>query len=80
MAITRAEENCFISYAKNRYKYGKQEFCNPSRFLKDINPSFLKLPKDAIGECRVVLMSMLRAIMSVATDVVKPTEVVAVDV
>ena len=48
VAITRAEENCFISYAKNRYKYGKQEFCNPSRFLKDINPSFLKLPKDAI--------------------------------
>ena len=49
VAITRAEENCFISYAKNRYKYGKPEFCNPSRFLKDINPSFLKLPKDAIG-------------------------------
>lgn len=49
VAITRAEENCFISYAKNRYKYGKQEFCNPSRFLKDINPSFLKLPKDAMG-------------------------------
>ena len=49
VAITRAEENCFISYAKNRYKYGKQEFCNPSRFLKDINPSYLKLPKDAIG-------------------------------
>lgn len=48
VAITRAEENCFISYAKNRYKYGKQEFCNPSRFLKDINPSFLKLPKDAM--------------------------------
>ena len=48
VAITRAEENCFISYAKNRYKYGKPEFCNPSRFLKDINPSFLKLPKDAM--------------------------------
>ena len=48
VAITRAEENCFISYAKNRYKYGRQEFCNPSRFLKDINPSFLKLPKDAV--------------------------------
>lgn len=46
VAITRAEENCFISYARNRYKYGKPEFCNPSRFLKDINPSLLKLPKD----------------------------------
>ena len=47
VAITRAEENCFISYAKNRYKYGKPEFCNPSRFLKDINPDYLKLPADS---------------------------------
>ena len=47
VAITRAEENCFISYAKNRYKYGKPEFCNPSRFLKDINPDFLKMPADS---------------------------------
>ena len=47
VAITRAEENCFISYAKNRYKYGKPEFCNPSRFLKDINPAFLKMPADS---------------------------------
>lgn len=47
VAITRAEENCFISYANNRYKYGKPEFCNPSRFLKDINPAYLKLPADS---------------------------------
>ena len=47
VAITRAEENCFISYAKNRYKYGKPEFCNPSRFLKDINPAFLEMPADS---------------------------------
>lgn len=47
VAITRAEENCFISYAKNRYKYGKPEFCNPSRFLKDINPAFMKMPSDS---------------------------------
>ncbi len=47
VAITRAEENCFISYAKNRYKYGRPEFCNPSRFLKDINPAFMKMPADS---------------------------------
>lgn len=44
VAITRAEENCFLSYAKNRYKFGKQEFCNPSRFLRDIDPAFLSMP------------------------------------
>ena len=55
VAITRAEENCFITYAKNRYKYGKPEFCNPSRFLKDINPAFLSLPS---GESAVVRKSL----------------------
>lgn len=44
VAITRAEENCFISYAKNRCRYGKSEFCTPSRFLRDIDPDYLKLP------------------------------------
>lgn len=43
VAITRAEERCFLSYAKMRYKYGKQEFCTPSSFLKDIDTSFLAL-------------------------------------
>lgn len=43
VAITRAEERCFLSYAKMRYKYGKQEFCTPSSFLKDINPVYLNV-------------------------------------
>ena len=32
VAITRAEERCFLSYAKSRYRYGKMEFGSPSRF------------------------------------------------
>ena len=46
VAITRAEEHCCLSYARNRYKYGKPEFCNPSRFLRDIDSRYLKLPTD----------------------------------
>jgi len=42
VALTRAEENCFLSFAKSRYRYGKQEFCNPSRFLKDIDVCYLE--------------------------------------
>ena len=34
VAITRAEEHCFLSYAKTRFRYGKMEFGSPSRFLK----------------------------------------------
>lgn len=47
VAITRAEDHCFLSFAKTRFRYGKMEFGSPSRFLKDIDIRFLKLPQDA---------------------------------
>lgn len=47
VAITRAEEHCFLSFAKTRYRYGKMEFGSPSRFLRDIDTRFLRLPQDA---------------------------------
>ena len=47
VAITRAEGHCFLSYAKTRFRYGKMEFGSPSRFLKDIDVRFLRLPQDA---------------------------------
>ncbi len=42
VALTRAGERCFLSFAKSRFKYGKMEFCNPSRFLHDIDARFLR--------------------------------------
>ena len=44
VAITRAEEHCFLSFAKTRFRYGKMEFGSPSRFLRDIDTRFLPLP------------------------------------
>lgn len=46
VAITRAEERCFISYSKSRFRNGKTNFSNPSRFIKDIDPQYLDLPKE----------------------------------
>lgn len=46
VAITRAEEHCFLSFAKTRFRYGKMEFGSPSRFLRDIDTSFLRLPHE----------------------------------
>lgn len=46
VAITRAEERCFISYAKSRFKNGKTNFSNPSRFIKDIDTQFLDMPPE----------------------------------
>lgn len=42
VAITRAKENCFLSYARSRFKFGNTEFCRPSRFLTDINPMYIE--------------------------------------
>lgn len=53
VAITRAEEHCFLSFAKCRFRYGKTEFSNPSRFLKDIDKNFLSLPQDSALKHRV---------------------------
>ena len=46
VAITRAEELCFISYSKSRFRNGKTNFSNPSRFIKDIDPQYLDAPKE----------------------------------
>ncbi len=46
VAITRAEERCYITYAKSRFRNGQMSFSNPSRFIKDIDPSFLDYPAD----------------------------------
>lgn len=53
VAITRAEEHCFLSFAKTRFRYGKMEFGSPSRFLKDIDTRFLHLPEDTLISQRI---------------------------
>ncbi len=47
VAITRAEELCFISFAKSRFRNGKTNFSNPSRFIKDIDEQYLEMPPEA---------------------------------
>lgn len=41
VAITRARKHCFLSTAARRYRYGKPELLNPSRFIRDINPNLM---------------------------------------
>jgi DNA helicase-2/ATP-dependent DNA helicase PcrA len=45
VALTRAEKQATLSYALNRYKWGNLERSNPSRFLKELDPSFLHYPQ-----------------------------------
>ncbi|GAB3246167.1 3'-5' exonuclease [Larkinella harenae] len=45
VAITRAEKKLTVSYAESRYHYGRLKVCEPSRFLMEIDPNFLKMAK-----------------------------------
>ncbi len=43
VAITRSEERLYLSYALNRYRFGRLKTCEPSRFLEEINPAYIKV-------------------------------------
>ena len=42
VAITRAETHCILTNAQNRFRYGKMEFDNPSRFIEEIDPELIE--------------------------------------
>ncbi|MDP4184951.1 MAG: 3'-5' exonuclease, partial [Bacteroidota bacterium] len=42
VALTRAEKKAYLSFAKQRYQWGKLEFCKPSRFITEIDSRFLE--------------------------------------
>ena len=50
VAITRAEQHCILTCAKSRWRYGKMEFGQPSRFLKDIDPRYITVEGGGMGE------------------------------
>jgi len=41
VALTRAKENAWLSFATQRYRWGKLDFCTPSRFLEDLDEQFI---------------------------------------
>ena len=49
VAITRAEKHCILTNAKNRWRYGKMEFDNPSRFIDEIDSKLIDSQDEAGG-------------------------------
>ncbi len=52
VAITRAEQNCLLSYAKSRFRNGSTAMCTPSRFLRDIDAHYLEIASGAMPAAR----------------------------
>ena len=53
VAITRAEQNCVLSYAKSRYRNGSTTMCTPSRFLRDIDTRYLEIASGGMPAARL---------------------------
>src|SRR5690606_10361033 len=49
VAITRAKKRLFLSYALTRYRFGRLKNCEPSRFLDDVDPAFIKVSTKFAG-------------------------------
>ena len=49
VAITRAKEHAYLSFAKSRWRNGTVSFASPSRFLNDIDRSFVRLSSSSAG-------------------------------
>ena len=45
VAITRAMERCYLTYARQRFRNGQMMFNSPSRFLKDIDRTYFEVSK-----------------------------------
>lgn len=45
VAITRAMEQCYLSFARQRFRNGTFNFASPSRFLNDIDRQFFELSR-----------------------------------
>jgi DNA helicase-2/ATP-dependent DNA helicase PcrA len=41
VAVTRAEKKLYLSFAENRFIWGQYTFCEPSRFLDEIDSMYL---------------------------------------
>jgi DNA helicase-2/ATP-dependent DNA helicase PcrA len=49
VALTRAEKQAFLSFAERRFRYGNHVFCEPSRFIDEIDVKYIDFP-DALEE------------------------------
>lgn len=66
VAVTRAERKLFLSYASTRYKFGSLQYCEPSRFLKEIPEEILSILGDLKRE-------QAKQMLSRTTLNIKPT-------
>ncbi len=71
VALTRAGQHCFLSFAKMRFRYGRMEFSSPSRFLSDIDRAYLSIEGSGIAPTRTVAAAQAAPQMPVRPQTLK---------
>lgn len=46
VALTRAEKHAVLSFSQTRYRYGNLIYCEPSRFIDELDPDFVDFPEE----------------------------------
>ena len=49
VAITRAEQRLYLSFATSRFRHGNLLHCEPSRFLQEIDPRYLDMSANSMA-------------------------------
>jgi DNA helicase-2/ATP-dependent DNA helicase PcrA len=82
VAVTRAETYLTFSYATERYLYGSKKSCEPSRFLTEFNPKYLKLsnrilvpePAETVNYARPIAKNLIQPALKAKTSYVPPAD------
>lgn len=47
VAVTRAKQFCFLTYAKTRFRFGSFEYCEESQFIREIDKRYIQHDGDS---------------------------------
>ena len=72
VAITRAMERCYLSFARQRFRNGQMAFNSPSRFLQDIDRQFFTLERPTESKPSVPKMSTMPSMHSIPASTMRP--------
>lgn len=71
VAMTRARKVLALSFAQTRYRYGSQQFCEPSRFLEEIPPQYLNVSLKASSKSGILGTSTTRTSVPTSPNIIK---------
>jgi DNA helicase-2/ATP-dependent DNA helicase PcrA len=57
VAMTRARIKLVLSYAITRYRFGRLKSCDPSRFIDDVDPRYIKMTRSAFPKIENNILS-----------------------